>query len=128
MSETILTRIGWVMSGLFALFMLGASAAPKLAGMAVATEVMVGLGWPEAPLILIGVMEVVFTLLFLFPPTAMLGAVLMMGLLGGALATNLQGGAPLYSNTLFGVYLGTFMWTALLCRDKRIRAVFPWAR
>jgi hypothetical protein len=52
----------------------------------------------------------------------------MMGLLGGALATNLQANAPLYSNTLFSIYLGTFMWTALLCRDPRIRAVFPLAR
>ena len=128
MSQTILTRIGWAMSGLFALFMVGASAIPKLAGMAVAKDVMTTLGWPDAPLILIGCMELGFTLLFLFPPTALLGAVLMTGLLGGALATNLQGGAPLLSTTLFAVYLGTFMWTALICRDPRIRAVFPVAR
>ena len=128
MSQITLTRIGWVMSALFALFMFGASATPKLAGMAVAQDTMTALGWPAAPLILIGGMEVGFTLLFLYPPTALLGAVLMMGLLGGALVTNLHGNAPLYSNTLFSIYLGTFMWTALLCRDPRIRAVFPFVR
>jgi hypothetical protein len=128
MSETILRRIGWVMSGLFAVFMLGASATPKLAGMAVAQDTMNGLGWPDAPLALIGCMEVGFTLLFLFPPTALLGAVLMMGVLGGAVATNLHAHAPLYSNTMFSIYLGTFMWTALWCRDPRIRAVFPLIR
>ena len=124
MPETILKRIGWVMSALFALFMFGASATPKLAGMAVAQNTMVGLGWADAPLILIGGMEVLFTLMFLFPPTALLGGILMMGVLGGAIATNLHAHAPLYSNTLFSIYLGTFMWTALLCRDPRIRHVF----
>ncbi len=128
MSETTLRRSGWVMSALFALFMFGASALPKLAGMAVAQDTMTALGWPDAPLILIGCMEVGFTLLFLYPSTALLGAVLMMGLLGGALATNLHAHAGLYSHTLFTVYLGTFMWTALWCRDPRIRAVFPYAR
>ena len=128
MAQTTLGRIGWVMSGLFAVFMVGASATPKLAGMAVAREVMIGLGWPGAPLILIGCMELGFTLLFLFPPTALLGAVLMTALLGGAIATNLQGHAPLFGNTLFGTYLGAVMWLALTLRDPRIRAVFPLVR
>jgi len=128
MSETVLRRIGWGVSALFALFMLGASAAPKLLDLPVTHEVMTGLGWAEAPILLIGIMEVAFTLLFLYPPTALLGATLMMGLLGGALATNLQGNAPLVSNTLFGVYLGAFMWLGLILRDPRIRAVFPFAR
>ena len=128
MSETALRRTGWVLSALFALFMIFASALPKLAGMTVTTEIMTGLGWPDAPIFLIGCMEVAFTLLFLIPRTAVLGAVLMMGLLGGAIATNLHGQAPMFSNTLFGTYLGVFMWLALILRDPRVRAVFPLVR
>ena len=128
MSETLLRRTGWVLSALFALFMLGASATPKLAGMEVARQTMVALNWPDAPLMLIGVLEVVTTLLFLMPATGLLGAVLMMAILGGAMATNIHGGAPLYSHTLFGIYLGIWMWAGLILRDPRIRAVFPLTR
>ena len=128
MSETTLRRVGWLLTALFALFMLGASVLPKLAGMAVARDPMVALGWPEAPLLLIGGIELVSTLLFVVPATGLLGAVLMMGLLGGAIATNLQGNAPLYSHTLFSVYLGVIMWGGLILRDPRIRAVFPLVR
>jgi DoxX-like family len=128
MSDTTLARIGWLFSLLFALFMMGASVLPKLAGMEVAQQSMAALGWPDAPLLLIGGIELVSTLLFLLPATGLLGAVLMMGLLGGAIATNLQGQAPLASHTLFGIYLGTFMWLGLILRDPRIRAVFPLRR
>ena len=85
MSETTLSRLGWalsVLSVLFALFMLGASVAPKLLGMPVAQETMAALGWPQAPIVLIGSLELLCTLLFLFPPTGVLGAVLMMAILG----------------------------------------------
>ena len=91
MSETTLSRLGWTLSALFALFMLGASVAPKLMGMPIAQETMAALGWPEAPVVLIGVLELVCTLLFLFPPTGLLGAVLMMAILGGAIVTQLRG-------------------------------------
>ena len=128
MSETTLRRIGWALSALFGLFMLGASALPKLAGMAVAQQTMDALNWPNAPLMLIGVLEAIATVLFLIPATGLLGAVLMMAILGGAMATNLHGGAPLYSHTLFGIYLGIVMWLGLILRDPKIRAVFPISR
>lgn len=128
MSDTNLRRLGWMMSLLFGLFMLAASALPKLAGMAVAQQTMDALNWPNAPLLMIGTLEVISTLLFLIPATGLLGAVLMMAILGGALATNLHGGAPLYSHTLFGIYLGIWMWAGLILRDPRIRAVFPLVR
>ena len=128
MSETTLSRLGWALSGLFALFMLGASAAPKLLGMAVAQDTMTALGWPEAPIVLIGCLELACTLLFLFPPTGVLGAVLMMGILGGAMVTQLRAGSPLASHTLFGIYLGVAMWGGLILRDARVRAVFPVVR
>lgn len=128
MSDTNLRRLGWMMSLLFGLFMLAASALPKLAGMAVAQQTMDALNWPNAPLLMIGTLEVISTLLFLIPASGLLGAVLMMAILGGALATNLHGGAPLYSHTLFGIYLGIWMWAGLILRDPRIRAVFPLVR
>lgn len=108
--------------------MLGASAAPKLLGLAVVPQTMAALGWPEAPILLIGCLELVCTLLFLFPPTGVLGAVLMMAILGGAMVTQIRAGSPLFSHTLFGVYLGIMMWSGLILRDPRIRAVFPFVR
>ena len=115
------------MSLLLALFMIGASAMPKLLHLAM-VEMMAGLGYPEAPILLIGVMEIGFVLFLLLPPTAVLGGILMMGLLGGAFITNLRADQPMFSTTLFGVYLGIWMWVALWLRDPAFRAVFPFKR
>ena len=125
MSETTLIRTGWAFSALFALFMLGASVLPKLTGMAIADETMVALGWTGSPILLIGGLELLCTLLFLYPPTAVLGGILMMAIFGGAITTQLRAGSPLVSHTLFAVYLGIVMWVALWLRDPRFRAVFP---
>lgn len=121
-------KLGWGLSGLFGLFMLGASVTPKLAGMAAADDSMVALGWPGAPLLLIGILELTGTLLYLLPVTGVLGAALMMAIFGGAIATNLHANASLYSHTLFSVYLGILMWGGLILRDRRVRAVFPLVR
>ena len=64
MSETTMTRVGWALSGLFALFMLGASVTPKLLGMPVADETMAALGWPPGYVLPIGILELVLTLLY----------------------------------------------------------------
>ena len=117
--------VGWVLSGLFALFMLGASAAPKLAGAKVATDTMVQLGWDPKYTLMIGVIELVCVLLYLYPRTAVFGAVLMMGLLGGAMATQIRADNPLFSHVLFSVYLGLFMWGGLWLRMPDLRALFP---
>ena len=128
MSESTLTRLGWALSALFALFMLGASVTPKLLGLAVASDTMAALGWSDAPVRMIGVLELVCTLLFLFPPTGLLGSVLMMAILGGAMVTQIRAGSPLFSHSLFSVYLGIMMWGGLILRDARVRALFPFAR
>jgi hypothetical protein len=116
------------MTALFTLFMLGASVAPKFLGMSAATDAMLQIGWPLEHLLMIGIIELVLTLMFLVPRTALLAAVLMMGLLGGALASHLRADSPLFSHTLFGIYLGTFMWVALWLRDPGLRKVFPLRR
>ena len=71
-------------------------------------------------------MELVFVALYLFPRTAVLGAVLMTGVLGGATAAHVRIDDPLFSHILFGVYLGAFMWGGLWLRDPRLRALAPW--
>jgi DoxX-like family len=113
------------MTALLALFMFGASVAPKLLGAQVALDAMVEIGWPVRYLLLIGLIELTCTVLFLIPRTALLGAVLMTAVLGGALASHLRAESPLFSHTLFSVYLGVFMWVSLWLRDARIRKAFP---
>ncbi|MCC7266796.1 MAG: DoxX family protein [Caulobacteraceae bacterium] len=128
MNPKAMTIAGWVLTGLYALFMLGASVAPKLMGMPVADDIMRQLGWPEGYVLMIGLIELGCVLLYLFPKTSLLGAVLTMGLLGGAIATQMRVEAPLFSHTLFGIYLGLFMWGGLWLRDPALRALFPWRR
>lgn len=119
---------GRVLSGLFALFMLGASIAPKLLGMPVAEETMAQLGWPPGQAFAIGVLELACVVLYLVPRTSLFGAVLTMGLLGGAMATQVRVGNPLFSHGLFSIYLGLSMWGGLWLRDARLRRLFPLAR
>lgn len=128
MSDKTMTRIGYGLSGLFALFMFGASIAPKLFGLPVAGETMTALGWPTGYTVPIGILELVLTLLYLYPRTNILGAVLFLGLLGGAMATQIRVGNPLFSHVLFSVYLGLFLWGGLWLREPALRALFPWRR
>ncbi|MEX0954745.1 MAG: DoxX family protein [Rhizobiaceae bacterium] len=126
MNEKMNMRLGWVLSGLFAAFMLFASVAPKLAGAAIADDTMRQLGWPDDFVLMIGLIELGCVLLYLYPRTSMLGAVLTMGLLGGAMATQIRVGNPLFSHILFSIYLGVFMWGGVWLRDPALRAIFPW--
>jgi hypothetical protein len=119
---------GRVLTGLFALFMLGASISPKLLQMPVAEESMVQLGWPSGYAFMIGVIELLCVVLYLIPRTSLLGAVLMMAVLGGAMATKMRVESPLFSHTLFSIYLGLAMWGGLWLRDARLRALFPIVR
>src|SRR5690606_18080322 len=97
---------GGVLSGWSALLLAIAWAAPKFMGIEAATGAMEAVGWPLKYLVLIGVIELVCAVLFLVPRTALLGAVLTTGLLGGSLAANLRVDNPLFSHTLFSIYLG----------------------
>jgi hypothetical protein len=118
-------RTGRALSALFVLFMLGASVAPKLLGMSVAAETLAALGWPTRYVLMIGLFELTFVVLYLIPRTSVLGAVLMTALLGGAMATQIRAGSPLFSHVLFSIYLALFMWGGLWLRSPALRAVFP---
>ena len=119
---------GRVLTGLFALFILGASVLPKLSGMPIAEQSMAELGWPSGYVLMIGLMELTFLILYLIPRTSLLGAVLFTGLLGGAMATQIRAEMPLFSHVLFSIYLGLFMWGGLWLRDSAWRAMFPFRR
>ena len=119
---------GRVLTGLFALFMLGASITPKLMGMPVAAETLTALGWSAEWVLPIGLMELGFVILYLYPRTSVLGAVMMTGLLGGAMATQVRIDNPLFSHQLFSLYLGLIMWGGLWLRDPALRALFPFRR
>lgn len=117
MNTSTILWTGRAMTGVFALFMLGASIAPKLLGMPVAEQTLAQLGWPPGYAFMIGLIELACLLLYLIPRTSIFGAVLMMGLLGGAMATQVRAESPLFSHILFSLYLGLFMWGGLWLRD-----------
>lgn len=120
--------VGYGLTALFTAFMLGASIAPKLAGASVATDTLQTLGWPRNAALRIGLVELGCLLLYLWPRTSMLGAILGTGLLGGAMASQVRVDAPLFSHALFSLYLGLVMWAGLWLRDPALRSIFPWRR
>ncbi|MCX8282121.1 DoxX family protein [Phyllobacterium sp. 0TCS1.6C] len=125
MNASTMLWSGRILTGLFALFMLAASISPKLLGLPVAEDTLAQLGWPAGYSYLIGFIELGCLVLYLIPRTSVLGAVLMMGILGGAMATQIRAESPLFSHVFFSLYLGLFMWGGLWLRDAGLRAVFP---
>lgn len=113
-------KAGWIMTGLLLAFLLPASVAPKLMGAQVAIDALVQIGWPASALLWLGVLELLLLALYAWPRTGPLGAVLFTALLGGTVASHFRADSPLASHTLFGVYLGVFLWIALYLRDARL--------
>jgi hypothetical protein len=115
---------GRAMTALFVLFMVFDTAI-KLLRLPIVDDTLIALGYPTGIGLAIGVLEAILLALYLIPRTSLLGAVLFTGLLGGAIASHVRAGSPLFSHVLFGVYLGLFAWGGLWLRDARLRAVFP---
>ena len=126
MSQSVLVWTGRTLSGVFVVFMLAASIAPKLLQLPVAASTLTDLGWPADYALMIGGIELLCVVLYLIPRTSLLGAILTTGLLGGAMATHIRVGSPLFSHVLFSIYLGAFMWVGLWLRDASVRALLPW--
>jgi hypothetical protein len=107
-----------------ALFLL-ADSAGKLLKPRPVVEGTVRLGYPETVLIGLGIVLLASTILYLFPRTAVLGAILLTGYLGGAVATHVRVSDPLFTHTLFTVYFGVMLWGGLYLRDPRVREILP---
>lgn len=114
---------GRVLSGLVILFLLF-DAGLKLVSPETAIKYSPpGLGWPleVGTMYMLGILLLIPTLLYIWPRTAVLGAILITGYLGGAIATHLRIDSPLFSHTLFGVYLGVMLWAGLWLRSPALR-------
>jgi hypothetical protein len=111
------------MSALPALFLL-VDGAMKLGKPEVVVQTTVELGYSEAVILPLGVVLLACTILYLIPRTAVLGAVLLTGYLGGAVATHVRVGHGPFE-ILFPVLFGALLWGGLVLRDERLRALLP---
>lgn len=118
---------GRVMSTVFVLFLLMDSVI-KLIPIQPVITTMTEMQLPVSTARPIGIIELASLALYLWPRTAVLGAVLFTGVFGGAIASHWRLDAPLFSHTLFGVYLGVLMWGGLWLRDAALRSLFPYRR
>lgn len=118
---------GRVLSGLAAAF-LGMNATIAVLALRPAVEGTSQLGFSPAVVQPFGVIQVAMLVLYLVPRTAPLGAVLWTGWLGGAIATHVRLGNPLFSHTLFPLYVAVPLWLGLWLRDPRVRAALGPAR
>lgn len=123
-SSKMQTRIGWGLTGLFVAFMIFDTSI-KLLQLEIVKTTLVELGFAPHLGLVIGIVEAICLALYLIPRTSVLGAVLFTAVMGGAIASHMRQEAPLLSHTLFGVYLGLFMWGGLFLRDARLRSLFP---
>ena len=121
--------VGRVLSSLVILFMLF-DGSIKLIPLDIVIQTNTQLGYPDSINLArgLGILLLVCTALYAFPRTSFLGAILLTGYLGGAIATQLRVGTPVLSHLLFGFYLGLMVWGGLYFRDARIRALIPTTR
>jgi hypothetical protein len=114
---------GRIMSALAALFLL-MDGGMKLFKPPFVIQATVQLGYPESAIVGIGIALLVSTLLYIIPRTSILGAILLTGYLGGAVASNVRAAAPLF-NILFPVAFAALVWGGLWLRDRRLRQLLP---
>jgi hypothetical protein len=115
---------GRALSGAVIVFLV-ADAAMKLVPLDAVVETQAHLGIAADLARPLGVLLLACTALYAIPRTALLGAILLTGYLGGAMAIHLRAGSPLFSHLLFGLYLGLMVWGGLYLRDERLRALLP---
>jgi hypothetical protein len=116
--------VGRVLSGLVVLFLIP-DGIIKFLKPAPVVETSAHLGLPLSLANTLGIILLVCTAIYVFPRTSVLGAILLTGYLGGAVATHLRVGDPLFSHVLFPTYLGVLLWLGLYLRDSRLRALIP---
>jgi hypothetical protein len=116
--------IGRLLSGLAIAFLV-LDSAMKLVPLPPVIEAMQGLGFTGTNGLarILGVLLLVCTILYAVPKTALLGAILLTGYLGGAMAVQLRVGSPLFSHVLFGGYIGIMVWAGLIARNSHVRSI-----
>src|SRR5262245_17933144 len=115
------SRIGIALGALPVLFLIF-DGAIKVAKIPAVSESFARLGYNDSIAVGLGLLELLLVALYVVRRTAPLGAVLWTGYLGGAIATHLRIGDPLFSHTLFPIYVGALLWVSLFLRDARVRA------
>jgi len=121
------TIIGWIMSGLVIAFLL-LDGIIKLIPLDVVITTSQQLGVPVRVIFLLGVLTVGCTLLYAIPATAVFGAILLTGYIGGAMYAHVLAQSPLFTHTFFGLYLSLLIWGGLWFRDPRVRALLPFVK
>ena len=124
-SGTTSSRAVWAgrtLSALGVLF-LTVDTVGKLIALGPVVEATVQLGFAPDYVVIIGLVELLCLSLYLVPRTAVLGAILWTGYFGGAIATHLRLDNPLFSHTLFPIYIAALLWGGLYLRDSRVRAL-----
>lgn len=113
---------GRVLSALVVVFLVF-DGVIKVMQLDVVREAMTSLGYPDHVAYGLGLITLAIAALYAVPRTSVLGAILLTGLLGGAIATHLRVGSPVFSHLLFGAYIGLMAWAGLLLRDARVKAM-----
>ena len=110
----------------FAILFLAFDAAMKVLQLTPAVEGTTQLGYPASVILPLGLVQLVCLALYVVPRTSVLGALLWTGYLGGAIATHVRVGSPLFTHILFPTYVAALLWSGLLLRDAGLRAFIPW--
>ena len=116
------SRAGKALSSVAVLFLLFDSAG-KLLKVSPVVAGAVQLGYPEGIVRTLGLVLLLCVLVYAIPRSSVVGAILLTGYLGGAIATHVRVGSPLLTHVLFPVYVAAFIWGGLILRDTRVRAV-----
>lgn len=116
---------GWILSGLVIFFMLFDATIKFIKPIEVIEITVNELGYGEHHIFVMGVLALIVTLLYAFPKSSILGAILLTGYLGGAIATHLRVDNPLLSHQLFPAYLAILAWSGLWLRNEKLRKVIP---
>ena len=120
-------RAGTIMTGIAILFLLVDSIG-KLIPLAPVVEGSLQLGYPESTIRVIGIILLICVTAYAVPRTSVLGAILLTGYLGGAVATHLRVGSPPLTHTLFPIYVGVLIWGGLMLREDRLKMLVPLRR
>lgn len=121
------TWTGRIMSGIVVLFLLF-DGSIKVLELPVVSQTLGQLGYTASFAQPLGLLTFACALLYAVPRTSTLGAILLTGLFGGAMATHLRVGSPITTHLLFGLYLGLLTWGGLFLRERRLRDLLPFRR